>query len=260
MSIVQTNTPEIVKKVRKVSKKQVKLVVKTKKGEFFFPEELWRYIKQLANYGMRRRCHYYGKDWLSSTRRDLCMKTEETFCVPSYVLKFTEQKNVPNEITEFNPNCVELIRTDRWCCFWCLAETFDSHKMKMGLSSNDIITFRADRRKAEKKRATYVSPEKLMKDCYDNYYKDFVADWKQKAQDYFEDARERVQTHNEYVKLKALAKENKEQFIRDLAQMLCDGTIEYERYVKIVSQIIALNGELVFTQPNWREEILDNLK
>jgi hypothetical protein len=278
MSIVQTTTQQIVKKVKKVSKEQkpkkkliiimnddsddddvpvvATVVVKGKKVEIFFPEEVWRYIKQIAGYGMRRTCDNYdamvamnhrSAKWLSSPMI-LCGEAK-TFCVPIYSI-LSNERYARDEMVEFNPDDVKLVCEKKWFCGGCV-ESGKSY------SSNDIITYRAIQRKEQKKRSVKNTAEKLMKDCHENYYKDFTAEWKRRHNQRLQEHKRRIKEHNEYLVERQTAKANKEQFVKDLAQMLCEGTLNYDDFSKIMGQVINLFGTSAFTKPNWREEFME---
>jgi uncharacterized protein YdiU (UPF0061 family) len=179
----------------------------------------------------------------------LLCRDAKTFCVPVFSIKVAEEQFASDEIIEFNPNKVSLVCEKKWFCENCV------EKNKI-YKNTDIISHRAQRIKMQKKRLTKMTAEKLMKDCYENYYKDYVAEWRRKHQERVGIHESRIRGHNEIIVEEQIAKENKQQFIKDLAQMLCEGTIEYKDYLLIMSGVVNNCSTSPFTKPNWREKLL----
>lgn len=214
MSIIQT-TQQISKKVRKVSKEQkpkkrliivnwdssdddddipiAKLITKRRKVEFYFPEDVWRYIKELAMYGVIRTCQRN----IGPIPRPVLCGVANTRLYPTFV--YIDWFNWKPEV-EDRP---KLGVYKEWLCDGCIRHkekvtTLDSfqhfRKEQVANRAEEINSAKPDKsagyvKKARTsamrnlyKRLEKRSVDENMKELEEIYWKPYITSWKKEIE------------------------------------------------------------------------------
>lgn len=216
------------KRAAKVGKKQQK---QQEKG-FYFPAEVWDYIKSIAGYGVRKSCHNECtpnpilSDWQRQIFFDLQKKhtVGRVFSVPTYCLI---DKSTSNRVD------VKLEKKIEWRCEHCITNA--------AAGCNDIIMFRRTERLKLKKRNTKLTPAKLMEDCL-QYEKSHTELWQTRRDNCIRIAEEKVAENLIYEANKKQAEKNKEDLITVLALKLTNGEIPYKTYVEIMKKVVPMEA------------------
>ena len=266
MNAITTKTITIGKTIKVSKKPRVKLiiddddetpiVVNKKTGkiirvEFYFPEEVWNMIKDYADYGKRKQCRFH-----------LC-DDRLTRAYPHARLIRVNREN--------QSAYIKLHTHTSWLCDACIVgQDLDPKEYDLQVFRSEQVGKRAMEKTKKtnkghartnaiwqlKRKLEKISVDENMKDLEKNYWKPYIASLReqQKIDQMKEDLRFTDSIERKARKQRGL--DTKEGFIRELAQMLTEGTIEIKLFQRIMSQAL-LYDHSYYEYNDWRERIMN---